>query len=310
MGMVNTVSGQIETSELGVTLMHEHICMASEGMLLDSRLVLDPAARLERAVAKVSAAREVGVRTIVDATPIDLNRDAAFIKEVSDAARVNIICSTGLYSETNGQPSYFKHMSSQDQSDLFVHEITEGIGTTGVRAGVLKCATSEHGVTDVERKTLEAVADAQRRTGVPVITHTSAGFGVEQAQILTGAGATPGQVMIGHVDHKFSSYAYFERILRTGVNMAFDRCGLQIFLPDTVRAAWIAGLIGAGHQERLFLSMDSVSVQTGPPSKYELDAPEPLVHVVTDFAGLLGHYGVGRDTLHSLLTANPARLFG
>ena len=45
--------------------------------------------------------------------------------------------------------------------------------------------------------------------------------------------------MIGHVDHEYSSYSYYERILRTGVNIAFDRCDLQPFMPDTIRAALI-----------------------------------------------------------------------
>lgn len=307
---VNTVLGPIPASAMGVTLMHEHVCMASEGMLLDSRLHVDRGNQLAAAVAKLTAARLAGIDTIVDATPIDLNRDAVFIREAAEEAGLNIVCSTGLYSETDGQPAHFKRMSAQEQSDLFVHEATEGIGVTGVRAGVLKCATSQHAVTAAEAKTLEAIADAQRRTGLPVITHTSAGHGVEQAKILTEAGADPQRVMIGHVDHKYSSYSYYERILRYGVNIAFDRCGLQVFLPDAMRAALIAGLLAVGHGDRLFLSMDSVSVQVGPPSKYEIDAPEPLVHLMTDFAELLAARGVTREEFTRLLTANPARLFG
>jgi len=128
---VNTVLGPIEPSAMGTTLMHEHVCMASEGMLLDSRLRIDRAEHLATAIARLAAAREVGIRTIVDATPIDLNRDAQFIKEAAEGAGLNIICSTGIYTESDGQPAYFKRMSAQELSDLFVHEITEGIGTTG-----------------------------------------------------------------------------------------------------------------------------------------------------------------------------------
>jgi phosphotriesterase-related protein len=307
---VNTVLGPVSTHALGVTLMHEHVCMGSQGLLLDSRLVQDPHLRFDRAVTRLRAAKDAGIDTIVDATPIDLNRDAAFLREAAEASGLNIVCSTGLYSESDGQPAHFKRMTAAEQSELFVHELTEGIGSTGIRPGVLKCATGEHGVSDVERKTLEAVADAQSKCPVPIITHTSAGFGVDQAKILTDAGAIPDRVMIGHVDHKFSSFSYYERILRTGVNIAFDRCGLQVFLPDAVRAAMVAALIDLGLGDRLFLSMDSVSVQLGKPSKYELDAAEPLVHLVTGFADQLARRGVGRDTLTRLLTANPARLFG
>jgi phosphotriesterase-related protein len=303
------VLGPIEVATLGTTLMHEHVCMGAEGILLDSRVELDPNEWFTQAVARLTAAKRVGVATIVDATPIDLNRDAAFLREVSEASGVAVVCSTGLYTETHGLPAHFKYMPRDELAALFVHEITAGIGSTEVRAGVIKVATGEHGIGEHDTKSLEAAAAAQAVTGVPIITHTSGGFGVEQAKILVGAGANPAQIMIGHVDHKRSSFSYLERILRTGVNLAFDRCGLGVYLPDAVRAALVAGLIDVGYRERLFLSMDSVSVHIGPPSPYELDAPEPMVYLVTDFAGLLVRHGVAPEVFASVLTDNPARLF-
>jgi phosphotriesterase-related protein len=77
MQIVNSVLGPLDVAAMGVTLMHEHVCMGSDGLLLDSRLVIDHADRLGRAVARLQAARLAGITTIVDATPIDLNRDAA-----------------------------------------------------------------------------------------------------------------------------------------------------------------------------------------------------------------------------------------
>jgi phosphotriesterase-related protein len=306
---VQTVSGPLAVAELGTTLMHEHICMGSEGMLLDSRFEM-PSDRFERAVRQLKTARQAGVDSMVDATPIDLNRDAGFLKEVADASGMNIICATGLYFDGHGLPAHFKSMSLQDLTDLYVCELTDGIGRTGVRAGVLKVATGEQGITPADRKSLEAAAVAQQATGVPIITHTSGGFGVEQAKALVESGADPAKVMIGHVDHKFSSFSYLERILRTGVNIAFDRCGLGIFLPDSLRAALVAGLIDIGFGNRVFLSMDSVLVQYGPVSAFEADAKEPLVYVVGAFADTLKRFGVDRDQQQAILGDNPARLFG
>jgi phosphotriesterase-related protein len=307
---VNTVTGPVSVDRLGTTLMHEHVCMGSEGLLLDSRVHVDPDERFAHAVRRLTAAKDAGVTTIVDATPIELNRDVAFLREVSEASGVTIVCATGVYMETHGLPAHFRHMPVDDLRDLFVHEIRESVGRTGVRAGVIKVATAEAGVSEVNRKTLEAAAAAQAQTGVPIITHTSAGHGVEQAKTLTGAGATPAKVMIGHVDHKYSSFSYFERILRTGVNIAFDRCGLEIFLPDRMRAAMIAGLVQIGLQQRLFLSMDSVCFHLGEKSAYEADGHEPLVYLMTTFAKLLEEAGVSREVQTSILTDNPARLFG
>ncbi|WP_422335200.1 phosphotriesterase family protein, partial [Rhodococcus sp. (in: high G+C Gram-positive bacteria)] len=266
---VNSVTGELALGELGVTLMHEHVTIGSEGIFLDSRFRLDVDERFREATRSLEAAKAHGINTMVDATPIELCRDASFLRDVSEATGMNIVCATGLYMESHGVPAHFKHMPLGDLADLYVEEITNGIGDTGVRAGVIKVATSEQGVDDLNRKLLEAAADAQRRTGVPIITHTSGGHAIEQAKTLVAAGAEPTQIMIGHIDHKYSSFSYYERILRTGVNIAFDRCGLQIFLPDSVRAGLIASLLDAGLQDRIFLSMDSVSAHIGPKSKFD-----------------------------------------
>jgi len=46
---------------------------------------------------------------------------------------------------------------------------------TGVRAGMLKCAIDEHGMTPGVERVMRAVAAAHHRTGVPVTVHTHPG---------------------------------------------------------------------------------------------------------------------------------------
>ena len=58
---------------------------------------------------------------------------------------------------------------------MFVSDIEQGIAGTGVKAGILKCATDEPGVTEGVERVLRAVAQAHRATGVPISTHTHAG---------------------------------------------------------------------------------------------------------------------------------------
>ena len=145
---------------------------------------------------------------------------------------------------------------------------------------MLKSAIGEGAISPLEAATLEAVADAQARTGVSVITHTSGGGGLEQAKILTGAGADPKRVKIGHVDRSVRSVR-----------------------PPAVHARHHPG---RAHRR---LSMDSICARIGEPSEFERDAPEPLVHLMTVFADLLDRYGVDRTTFEAILTANPARLF-
>jgi len=306
---VQTVTGPRPVADLGVTLVHEHVSVGADGLLLDSRVHPDRDGVRREAVEHLTAAKAAGIDTIVDATPIELGRDVTLMREVSEASGVSVVCCTGLYAESHGIPAHFKHQSAEWITELYVHEIVEGIGSTGIRAGAIKVATSPGGITEVERKVIQAAAAAQVATGVPIVTHTSAGAGVEQARLFLELGASMPQIVIGHVDHKFSSLSYYERILRTGANLGFARCGLPVYMSDSVRAGLVAAFVEMGLQDRVFLSMDSISAQLGEPTEYEAGAPEPLVYLVQEFADLLERHGVPRDTQRAMLTANPARLF-
>ena len=80
-------------------------------------------------------------------------------------------------------------------------EITDGIGDTGIKAGVVKLTSSKDEITDYEKMFFAAGAKAQRETGVPIITHTQEGtMAPEQAEFLLSEGADPDRVMIGHMD--------------------------------------------------------------------------------------------------------------
>ena len=86
-------------------------------------------------------------------------------------------------------------------TELFVREIREGIGDTGVRAGILKCATDRAGITPGVERVLRAVAQAHRQTGTPITTHTPTPpqpWGLEQQRILAEEGVDLTQVVIGH----------------------------------------------------------------------------------------------------------------
>ena len=309
---VPTVTGQIDASRLGRTLIHEHVAIGFDGCLLDSRVNIDRADTFAAGQAAVMGVKNFGVTTLVDATPLEMGRDPVLLREVSEATGVNIICATGLYTSDHGIPYYFREMPMEDLADLYTQEITVGIGETGIRAGVIKVATASPPLKGVERKVLLAAAVAQRRTGTPIVSHTTGGGGDEQAKILLEGGAHPDKIVIGHVDHKDSSMRYLLRILRSGVSLGFDRVGLDVFLPEPVRAALVAGLLGAGHVERMFLATDSYAVWLGPEVKLspgQPAPPPPYVHLFTSFLPALKAMGVTQAQIDQVLIDNPRRLF-
>ena len=152
---IQTVTGTCRPADLGLTLMHEHLIIGWPGWESDTA-----APRFDRREAKrlcvdrMLELKSLGVSALVDPCPIDLGRDVEFAAEVAQASGVHIVCATGLYKEESGAAPYFKFRgafadSASEMSEIFVKEVTEGIGTTGIKAGVIKVATGPHQITAV-----------------------------------------------------------------------------------------------------------------------------------------------------------------
>src|SRR5947207_5776098 len=154
MSKVQTVLGPIDSAEMGFTLMHEHVLVGMPGWDLDATFRADRQQAIELASESLAELRELGVQTFVDPCPMELGRDVEVMAEVSRRSGLNIICSTGLYHERAGIPFYMRGRSAEQLTEIYLKEITEGIGDTGIKPGIIKCATATGAVGEHEEKTL------------------------------------------------------------------------------------------------------------------------------------------------------------
>ncbi len=318
--MVNTVTGSVSSDEIGVTLMHEHIVYGYAGYAANTVEVYDRDEVFDVAIKAMTDIKECGVTTYVDATPNDSGRDPVLYREVSQKSGVNIVCSTGLYNEAQGGSPYFKFWAGlrdliEILETLFTTEINEGIGATGIKAGVIKVASGLNAITDYEKMVFVSAARSQVNTGVPIITHTEGGtMGDEQAELLISSGANPGQIMIGHSGGS-ADLKYHQRTLEKGVFLAFDRLGLNADLwsagPDNLRISTILGLIQMGYTDQIILSHDVVLNWLG--GKLELS--EDIAgnwyptHLFKNIIPALIKAGVTEEQIHTITVKNPKRLF-
>lgn len=83
---ISTVLGTIDSSELGITLMHEHVLIANHTLRIAYPKWFERDVFIQYAVRMLKNAKESGIDTIVDATPIDLGRDLSIMQEVSENA--------------------------------------------------------------------------------------------------------------------------------------------------------------------------------------------------------------------------------
>ena len=309
MASVNGVLGPIDTAKLGFTLMHEHVLIANWAMRQSFADYLDVPALVERAARELSEVRGHGVVTIVDLTPINLGRDVHVMRQVAERSGVQIVAATGFY--WTEEP----WMEAWDHETLLrylVRDISEGIQGTQTRAGIIKCATDRHGVTDLNRKLLEITARAHRRTGVPISTHTSVAHqtGLAQQDVFEAEGVDLSRVVIGHCGDS-EDLTYLERILRRGSTIGMDRFGIDIILPTKQRVATIAELCKRGFAGQMVLSHDaSCHIDFFPRELVQKTVPHwNFLHIPDDVVPALGEAGVPEPQIRQMTVDNPRRIF-
>jgi phosphotriesterase-related protein len=309
--VIQTVRGAIEPTELGSTLMHEHVFTLDPEAVRNRVTAWDEDAEVANAVRRLDELADAGVRTIVDLTVLGLGRDVPRIARVAAGTRLQIVVATGIYA-FHDLPSYFRYTKTDAIADAFVTDITEGIPDTGgVRAGILKCATDEAGTTRGVERILRAVARAHRRTGVPISTHTHAGTerGRDQQRIFREEGVDLSNVVIGHSGDT-TDLDYLCALADQGSYLGMDRFGLDAILGFEQRVDTVAELCRRGRAGSVVLShdaacfSDSFSVQT-----LQRTAPNwHYLHITHDVLPALRERGVTEEQITTMLVDNPRRV--
>ena len=315
MKAINTATGTVSPDKLGVTLMHEHLLIGWAGWELDCSIPkFDRKAALKNCVEQLKELRDLGLGTFVDPCPMDIGRDVTFAAEVAAATGVNVVCATGLYKEDLGNTPYFKQRSVEEITEVYVTEVTKGIGDTGIKAGIIKCATGKDQITPYEEMCLRAAARAHSRTGVPITTHTEEGtMGREQIDIFASEGVDLSHVIIGHSCGS-SDLKYHTDMLDRGSFIGFDRFGLDFVHPDRLRLAALIGLVGIGFERQIVLSHDSVACWLGrgleiTPQVARLVENWKPTHVLKNIVPTLRKAGVAQEKIDTMLVENPRRYF-
>jgi len=310
MTTVETALGPIATAELGPTLMHEHIVTRSPGVHENWPHLFDRSAILAIAERKLADLHARGIRTIVDLTTVDLGRDIGLIVDVARRSRVHVIVATGVW----WMPQrYFGGHGIDAVADLFVRDLTQGIGTSGVKAAIIKCATDTQGVTPVIETILRASARAQKATGAPISTHTWAAgrSGEAQQAIFAQEGVDLSRVIIGHSGDT-DNLDYLRGLMERGSTIGMDRFGLDHLLPTAKRVEVIARLCADGYAGKMVLSHDA-NCWTDLLSEDDKRRTRPLWHynhISDDILPALRAARVSEDQIEQMLVRNPLAIFG
>ncbi len=267
MATIETVTGRVESSELGTTLIHEHLRTRDEAVheqfphvgtiQEEPPHVVPPGGDEQVAIAAASSAVALGIESIADPSAMFLGRDVGLMRRASEASGLRVVACTGIYTYDH-LPEFFLSRDPDQIAEIFVHDIEQGIQGTEIKAAFIKCAADEPGVTENVEKVHRAAARASLRTGAPIMAHSrpASATGPRQVEIFAEEGVDPAKVQIAHCGDT-DDLGYLEGLLERGVWIGLDRYGIEMYLPYERRQATTLALLERGYADRIFLSADS-----------------------------------------------------
>lgn len=292
--------------------MHEHIVVLGQEAEANYPSAMSEEEIIDKAVVELDALKSAGIDTLVDVTVIPMGRDVRRIKRIAERTSVQIIVATGIYTfdELPGRFGIAEASGPDCLAEMFIRDATVGTADSGVRAGVLKCATDRPGLTRGVELVLRAVARAHRATGIPITTHTNAveRNGLEQQRVFAGEGVDLSRVVIGHCGDT-SDTDYLEALAQRGSFLGMDRFGIAPPTADE-RVDVVARMCELGYASQMVLSHDYASFNDQLPAAFYEANPEWGYRFISDnVVPSLRARGVGDDELRAMLIDNPRRIF-
>jgi phosphotriesterase-related protein len=301
---VVTVRGPIDPADLGVTLSHDHVLVDGWDMFKSYAVILDDE---ETAIAELVRYRVAGGNAICDPTNGGLKRSPEALRRVSEESGVHIVMGAGWYRE-RVYPPEIATTPTNALADLLVRELTIGVGDTGIRPGFIGEIGTERGViTPAEERVFRAAARASRRTGCPILTHTthSGELALEQIALLGEEGVPAARVIVSHLGDRRERRGLMA-IAATGAWLSIDNLAFVAgYSPLSVRADNIAMLWAEGYGDRIMLGNDICEVDA-----LAVNGGVGYGHVIVNFWPLLRERGITDEQFHAMTVANPARAYG
>ncbi|HUR33229.1 MAG TPA: hypothetical protein VM032_05495 [Vicinamibacterales bacterium] len=255
----------------------------------------------ERVIDEVKASLQQGIGLIVDGGHADMGTNYDHLKLIAEKTGLHVVASGGYYLQTTYPPE----VSTQSEAQL-VDGLVRDAATH--RWGAFGEIGSSPTMTDDERKVFRVMAQAVKRTNLPLYSHTPhsgcKGCALEQLQIFQQSGVDMKKICIGHLSdiNDDPNAETHKAIAKAGAWLGFDTVGHRLGPGDSVKAGMILKLLEAGHEDRILLASDFASE---PEIKANGGAGYSTVSTV--FLPKLKYAGVSDATINRIMIDNPKR---
>jgi phosphotriesterase-related protein len=296
---LKTVLGPVDVNDLGLILPHEHLFIG--GSDVDE---VDPDDVLRLMGPYLDQAREAGVTALIECTPTGMQNPEVLVA-LGKSHPIAIVMPVGLYK--NAFPNDKLDMSDAELTDWMVSEIEEGIDGTSVRAGFIKMAVTDEGITDIEARNLRAAARAARETGIIVASHTSGPLSgkhaLEQLDILASQGLPGEQFNWVHAQH--ADVTFHQQAAGRGAYVGFD--GMEPGQEERY-VKLVLDALEASLEAHILLSHDAGWYRGGEPDGGASQV-RGFTYLVEGFLPRLRREGVSQALITLMTETNPKRAF-
>jgi phosphotriesterase-related protein len=305
-GRAITVRGPVEASDLGTTLVHEHVLVDFVGADKVARDRYDAEDAFRAALPHLQALRERGARTLVECTPAWLGRDPRLLARLSEASGLHLVTNTGYYGAAQDKylPAHAFEESAERLAERWTAEWRDGIEGTGVRPGFIKTGVDSGPLSAIDRKLIVAAALCHRRTGLRIHCHTGDGrAAMDILSVLDAQRVSPAAFVWVHAQNE-KDRALHLRAARAGAWIELDGVA-EDSLDGHVSA--VMDLARAGQLARVLVSQDAGWYRVGEAGGGHF---RPYTFLFDGFVPALRRAGLSERDVRRLLVDNPSRLLG
>lgn len=304
-GKTQTVLSQIDSKEMGLTLPHEHLFYDMRGASRPEGLHVDREEVVETVLPSLRALKKRGVSTLVECSTGGIGREPLILEALGRKSRIHVVAPTGFYKEPF-MPSWIREKTINELADFMREEIETGIEGTPVKAGFIKLAASNEGLTELEEKILRAAARASKKTGAAIAEHTSGQMSgsilLQELKVLREELFDLRKFIWVHA-HSEPDISLHMKAAEMGVNIEYDAIGGG--KPDDFFVSLIQRMVEKGKQKHVLISQDAGGYNAAEPRG---GRPRDMCYIIDHFLPKLEREGTS-ELIRLIMKENPRRVF-
>ena len=298
-----TVNGVINPSDLGKTLVHEHVLVDFIGAdkITSDRWEHD--AVIKKVLPFLLEIKAKGFQSIVECTPPFIGRDVKLLQKLSKQSGLHILTNTGYYGASDNKylPEWAFTENAEQLADRWISEFKNGIDGTSVKPGFIKTGVNSGTLSELHQKLIKAAAITHLKTGLTICSHTGPALpAYQELDILKANGLHPSAFVWVHAS---GSDEDFIKIAKMGCWISLDGIG-EDNLDKNEKI--ISLLKSNGLLNQILISQDAGWYKPGEPEGGEFRG---FTTIPDKFIPLLKTKGFSEKEINQLLIENPAKAF-